>query len=211
MASINAGNRVALDDLVACRSCDALYNKVDLEFGEATTCQRCDNVLQTRKPNTVDRAIAATLAVLVLMVMALCLPFLGLSRAGIESHISILDASIELWREGFVWLGVSAMMFLVALPLARFALLAYALLSLRLGLFIGATHRRAFRWAEALGPWAMIDIFLVGAATSLVKISTMARLDVGLAFWALLGAIALSVYTESVLCRDTVWEAMQPR
>lgn len=203
-------NRIALDDLVACSSCDALHYRLDLNFGEIARCNRCGVVLQTRKLHTVDRSLAAVIAMFVLLVMAISLPLLGLSRAGIESHISILEATWGLWSSGFAWLSISAMVFLIGLPLARCLLLAYPLLGIRLGISANDGHRVAFRWAIRLGPWSMSEIFLVGVAVSLVKISTLAHLQIGLAFWALLVAILASVLVELSLCRDTVWEALKP-
>ena len=68
--------------------------------------------------------------------------------------------------------------------------------------------RWAFRWAEYLEPWTMAEIFMVGVVVSLVKISSLATLTVGLAFWSLLALIAVTTLISVVLCRDTVWQQL---
>lgn len=205
---MNTSPRIGFDDLTACPSCDALHYRVTLEPGEIARCDRCGVVVQTRKPRTVDRSLAAVVALLILLVLALCLPFLALSRSGLETRISLFEATIELWRNDFLFLGLSALVFLVCLPIVRCLLLGFALLCIRFGKRAGDKARFAFRWSVLLGPWAMADIFMIGVVVSLVKVASLARLEIGLAFWALLGAIFVSAFLESSLCRDTVWDAL---
>lgn len=206
-----SNNRIAFDDLVACPSCDALYHRVVLGLGEVARCDRCGVAIQTCKRRSIDRSLAAVIATFVLLALSLCLPFLGLSRAGVESRISIVEASVGLWLGDFPWLGLVTLLFLICLPLLRLVLLGYPLLAIRLGWLIRAGHLRAFRWSLRLGPWAMAEIFMVGVAVSLVKVGGVARLEIGFAFWSLLFAIAVSAFLDSVLCKDTVWQALSPR
>ena len=51
----------------------------------------------------------------------------------------------------------------------------------------------------------MAEIFMVGVVVSMVKVSTLANLQVGLAFWSLLVLVAILVLINLTLCRDTVW------
>ena len=41
-----------------------------------------------------------------------------------------------------------------------------------------------FRMAEAMQPWAMAEIFIIGTAVALVKIGGLATISLGPAFWA---------------------------
>jgi len=202
---MSADNRVRLDDLVACPACDLLHRRHVLVPGERARCARCRNVLATRKPNTVDRTLATSLAGIVLLLLSLTLPFLSLSRAGIESRISVLDAVASLWASELFWLGLLTLGMIVVLPLARFGLLAWVLGRLRFGLAVLPSMRTAFRWAVRLEPWAMVDVFVVGVTISLVKLGSIARLDIGLAFWSLCALVVASVVVGIVLCHDTVW------
>ena len=207
--------RVALDDLVACPGCDLLHRRAKLEPGEQARCLRCRSVLLTCKPRTVERTLALSLGGIVFLLMSLTLPFLALSRSGIESRISVLDAVRSLWASDLRWLGVLTLALIVLLPLARLVLLAWVMIGVRgqIARRPGtrppprhrALQRRAFRWAIRIEPWAMADVFMIGVAISLVKLGSVARLEVGLAFWALCALIVTTVFVERVLCKDTVW------
>ncbi|NND91400.1 MAG: paraquat-inducible protein A [Granulosicoccus sp.] len=195
----------SFDELIACPGCDLLHHRQSLQLGELARCERCNDIVQTRKESTVDRSLAAVLAGIILMLLSLSLPFLSLSRAGVSSEISVLDAVSALWLSDMRWLGFVTLAFIVMLPLARLALLGWVLWRIRFDRKIRSGMRTAFRWAIRLEPWAMADIFMVGVVVSLVKISTLANLHVGLAFWSLLALVAVSVYLNLALCKDTVW------
>lgn len=209
MASAASNHDVSFDDLVACSGCDLLHHRRQLQPGEYARCERCNDVIQTCKPNTVDRSLAATLAALVLLMLSLLTPFLSLSRAGIESSISVLDAVESLWSSQMRWLGLTTLALIVLLPLSRLLLMGWVLWRLRFKRKVRRSMRTAFRWALRLEPWAMADIFMVGVVVSLVKISTLANLSVGAAFWALLALVGVSWLIESALCKDTIWTQLR--
>ena len=89
-------------------------------------------------------------------------------------------------------------------------LLAWVLWGIRFDHQIRYSMRVAFRWAVQLEPWAMADIFMVGVVVSLVKISALASLEAGLAFWSLLALVGVMVIINLTLCKDTVWNKLDP-
>ncbi len=197
-------------DLIACPSCDWLHVQSVLAPGEQARCKRCGSVMQTHKLHTVDRTLAASLAGVILLLVSLTLPFLSLTRSGLESHISVLDTVAALWRSDMRWMGLMTLSFIVLLPACRLSLLIWVTWRLRWGRQVRPGMRTAFRWALRIEPWAMADIFVVGVAISLVKIGSVATLSVGPAFWALLSFILVSVLISIVMCRDTLWKALTP-
>ena len=200
-----------IDRLIACPGCDLLHDRQNLETGEFARCGRCNHVVQTCKPLSIDRTLAAVLAGIVLLLLSLFLPFLSLSRSGIESTISVIDAVESLWTSQMRWLGLLTFGFIVFLPLARLVLLGYVLWRIRFDRKIRRSMRVAFRWAHQLEPWAMADIFMVGVVVSLVKVSSLANLEAGLAFWSLLALVGVSVLINLTLCKDTVWTKLSQK
>lgn len=195
----------AFEELIACAGCDRLHFKQKLQVGEIARCDRCDDVVQTRKPHTIDRSLAAVLASIILLILSLCLPFLSLSRSGVGSTISVLDAVEALWMSQMRWLGLLTLGLIALLPLARLLLLGWVLWRIRFKRQVRRSMRMAFRWALRLEPWAMADIFMVGVVVSLVKISSLANMQVGPAFWSLLVLVGISIFINLTLCRDTIW------
>lgn len=207
-ASPALASQTSFDDLLACPGCDLLHHRRSLLPGEYARCHRCSDVIQTNKLHTVDRTLAAVLAGIVLLLISLTLPFLSLSRSGVSSHMSVLDAVGSLWESHMRWLGVLTLALIVLLPLGRLMLLGWVLWRIRFQRRTRSGMRMAFRWSLRLEPWAMADIFMVGVVVSMVKISSVANLEVGLAFWALLFLVGIFLVINMTLCRDTVWATL---
>jgi len=203
--------KIPFDELIACPSCDWLHYRTVIEPGSRASCARCGHELYTRKPFSVDRTLAASLAGIILLVLSLSLPFLSLSNGGISSSISVLDAVFALWQNDMLWLGVLSFGLIALLPTLRFGLLAWVMLRLRYRMGVRPSMRVAMRWAEWLEPWAMAEIFMVGVVVSLVKVADLANLSVGPAFWALLGVIFTTSLISIFLCKDTVWQLLTTR
>jgi len=204
-------NSKDIDSLIACPGCDLLHERQQLDVGEFARCGRCRHVVQTCKPLSIDRTLAAVIAAIVLLLISLFLPFLSLSRSGVESTISVIDAVEALWAGQMRWLGVLTFGFIVFLPLTRLVLLGYVLGRIRFERKIRRSMRVAFRLANQMEPWAMAEIFMVGVGGSLVKISSVANLDAGLAFWSLLALVGVSVLINLTLCKDTVWARLSQK
>ncbi len=211
MSQAAPNRKIAFDDLVACASCDWLHYRMTIEKGSRASCARCGHELYTRKPFSVDRTLAASLAGIVFLILSLCLPFLSLSRSGVSSSISVLDAVTALWASDMRWLGLLSLALIALLPTVRLVLLAYVMTRLRYRLGIIPSMFSAMRWAERLEPWAMAEIFMVGVVVSLVKISDLATLSVGPAFWALLGLIITTSLISIFFCKDSVWQLLTTR
>ncbi|MFK7891469.1 MAG: paraquat-inducible protein A, partial [Granulosicoccus sp.] len=178
----------------------------NLDPGQQARCDRCSDVIQTCRPYTVDRSLAVCIAALVCLAISLSTPFMSLSRAGIESNISVLDAVQALWNSQMRWLGLLTLALIAVLPLIRLMLLIWVLIRVRLNFEVRQSMRVAFRLAVQLEQWVMADIFIAGVLVSLVKTSSLARLSVGTAFWALLMLTALTLLLTQTLCKDTIWQ-----
>ena len=68
------------------------------------------------------------------------------------------------------------------------------------------TQGRLSGWRTGCRPWSMAEIFVIGVAVALVKVSGLASVTLGPAFWSfvLLGVVALM--EDAVLCRRSVWD-----
>lgn len=194
------------DDLTACHICDALCRDHAAEEGERVRCPRCGAVLRTVRAAAIDRLLALSLSVLPLMAIGLSASFLSLSGGGTFREASVLDAaaaiaSADLWEFSLL-LGMA----IIALPTFRALALCYALLPVRLGYPPARHAKAAFRLSDRLRPWSMAEIFVIGVAVALVKVSGLAAVTLGPAFWSfvLLGVVALM--EDAVLCRRSIWD-----
>lgn len=199
---------VPLRELRACPHCDALYHLRPLHPRERGTCPRCGATLMSPRAHAFPRVIALATASLVLLVLALFTPFLDLTAAGLHSDASIWDAAMAFSNGMMVPLSIAVAAFIIVIPAFRLCLLIYTLAPL-------ATHRpparhaaAAFRLSEALRPWAMTEIFIIGVAVALVKIAGMASVAPGVAFWTFAALVIVILWQDSFLDREQVWSAL---
>jgi paraquat-inducible protein A len=111
--------------------------------------------------------------------------------------------------------------YLVSFGAASIALLVLLLVvvlpaSVLLLILLVATHlrRRRYppwmlpptRWLFQLNGWAMVEVFSIGVIVSLVKLSSMARLELGLGFWAYMAFSVAFLVAFAGLDRVSVWQ-----
>lgn len=194
---------------IACPSCDALWPRPLLAEGERAICGRCHSVILTNKRRSAERTVALMTASLIVYVVTIAFPFIGLERSGISNEISVLDAVGALWRNEMHVLAVICACFILIFPLARIASLLFLGGILFMRGDTGETHARAFRLAEAIEPWTMAEIFIIGVIVSLVKVGKLADVTVGPAFWSMATLVVFLAMGASAVCRDTIWHSIR--
>ena len=204
-----AGDRriveTVLLDLVACHECDLLHEKLDLEVGVVARCVRCNASLYTNKHNSIDRALAVGLAALIMFVVANCFPFLTISVAGNSQSMSIISAVSALSGEGLWLLAAVSFGFILLFPFVRMAGLMYILLPLRFNKRLPGMEL-VYRWIVYLSPWSMMEIYLFGAIVALVKLASMASIELGYSFWAFALLNILTAITLQCVDNHSLWE-----
>ena len=198
-----------LDHLIACPACDALWRVREPELGGRTTCARCHRALIRPRAGAILQIVALGLAVLVLLVGALFLPFLEIRVRGLHHASSIFDAALTFTGPDLIWLSLATVATIVGIPMARVLLTTYALAPLLFARPTSPGARRAFRWAEELRPWSMAEIFILGCGVALVKVVDLARVEIGPAFWMFAGLVLITLLQDTFTCRWTIWKALE--
>jgi len=176
--------------------------------GERAECPRCGHTLTQRPKHGLERALSFALAGCVFFAISLAYPFLTLSSGGIENVMTLLEASIAIYREQDPILAVIVFVCIIALPIALLA----AVIALTTPLLL----RRRVQWLPRLGKlmfklndWAMVEVFVIGTIVSLVKIAKLAKVELGLSFLAyILFAVCLTAAI-SGLDRMQVWKEIE--
>ncbi|MGZ9810428.1 paraquat-inducible protein A [Pseudoroseicyclus sp. H15] len=195
-------------ELIACPNCDALYHVVSPGRGERARCGRCHEVLITPRFGAETRIIALALAVLILTIGAVNFPFLSIRAAGVSHSASILSTAAAFTGGPYFLLSLATLFVIVLVPVIRVILLLYVFTPMALGRPAGAGARGAFAWSERLRPWSMAEIFAIGCAVALVKVADLAQISFGPAFWMFGLLTLLLVAQDSLICRWTIWQAL---
>ena len=195
--------------LIACPRCDALHIERELESGETARCVRCNMVLASPQAGAFTRIIALSFTSLVLMVGAVFFPFLEISRMGFGNATSLFGVAMAFSDGALLPLTVALLATIVGLPVLRSMLLVYTLLPLSQGRAPFRHAVTAFRLSEALRPWSMAEIFVIGTAVALVKIGGLANISFGPAFWAFCGLIIVNAASDVFTSAATIWDAIE--
>lgn len=195
--------------LIACPRCDALHVEEELCLGETARCIRCHGILARPQAGAFSRIIALSFTSLVLIVGAVFFPFLEISRLGVGNETSLFGVALAFAHGWLIPLTVATMVLIVALPALRAVLLVYTLVPLAGGRRPWRFAVPAFRLSEALRPWSMAEIFIIGTAVALVKVAGLANVSFGPAFWAFCGLILVNVASFAFTSATTIWDAIE--
>jgi paraquat-inducible protein A len=198
-----------LAGLIGCPNCDEVYTVQRPSAGRRAVCGRCGTVLISHRKDAGLRILALSFAVLVLVIAATFFPFLSINASGFGNKVSLLDVATSFRSGLLVLVSLTTVMLIVALPAVRVGLLIYVIGPMEFGMRPGRHARGAFRLAQELKPWSMTEVFSIGCAVALVKISDLARLEFGAAFWMFVALSMIIVISDRYLCNWSIWQAIE--
>lgn len=201
--------QLSCDHVLICPHCDAAYRLARPKDGERATCARCHAVLITNKRDAGMQIIALSLAIAILIVAATFFPFLTINVAGASHSTSLLDAALAFADGPLIVLSLATAALIVVVPFMRVILALYVLTPIVLRRPPAQGAIQAFRMSEALKPWSMAEIFAIGCAVALVKISDLADVSFGPAFWMFAVLVVLVVVQDSLICRWSIWDSLE--
>lgn len=193
---------------VACPECDWIVSFGEIAGGERAHCPRCSRVLTAPKRNAESRALALALCAGILLLLANSFPFIQLESNGIERVMTLPRTVVELYDGGNATLALLVSGPIVGVPLVMIGTMIALLLLLRRGRY-SASLVPLGRLLFALHPWNMGEVFLIGVLVSLVKLTDMATVEAGFAFWAYAGFVVAFVAALSHLDRFQVWRQIE--
>lgn len=196
---------MAIDSNYAgCPECDLLVPRPALTPGQRAYCPRCGFLLTVCYADPVNRALSFAISALVFLAIAVAFPFLTINSSGVESSMTLFETVSLLSDYGANTVAVLIFVIVILAP----AIMLAATVLLALSIFSGHFPDWMMfvtRWLFQLNAWAMVEVFSIAVIVSLVKIASMARVELGLAFWAYLAFTVLFLLTFSSLDRLTVW------
>ena len=152
--------------------------------------------------------ISLSVTIVILVLAAAVFPFLTINAAGTSNSVSILEAALAFSDGILVILALATAAVIVFIPLLRVLLALYVLVPVVVDKPPAQGARTAFRWSESLRPWSMAEIFAIGCAVSLVKVTDLADVEFGPAFYMFAALVILVVIQDAVLCRWSVWSSL---
>lgn len=175
--------------LVVCEHCDAPHRWRPIASGELARCSRCDAVLGRGHRLGVREMLALTIAAACTLLIAVFTPIVDVSLGGTHA-VSTLPQSIVLtWEMGAPIVATLAAITAIVAP----GLLVGLRLMVLVPLASGRVSRH-FSWCmralQEASRWSMVEVLMVAAAVSIVRIAAMSDATPGAGMFAF-GALSL--------------------
>lgn len=191
--------------LIACHECDLLQREVELEPGGSARCLRCGALLYRNTPHSLDNSLAFTMASTVFFVLANCYPILDIELRGNHSAITLYGATLSLWGQGMPFIATVVFITALVVPACELCMMLFILVPLRFG-YNAPGMSQLLRFLQAIKPWGMLEVFMLGILVSLVKLTGNFRVIPGVALWSYaILTFMLAAMTSSFNIRDA-WE-----
>lgn len=176
----------------------------ELKPKQKLVCPGCGHVLANGFDSSLDTIAALTITALILIVLSVSFPFMSFDANGQSNSIDLLAPITELYSYDFSFLSLLVLGFIVVLP----AIYLAALLCLSISVKFGLTQRSKILLARIVTrtlPWAMADVFIFGVLVAIVKIISIAPVELGFSFWAYIVFTLLFLRITIIVDTHRVW------
>lgn len=195
---------------MACPECDLLQRQTALKPDAVAHCPRCNAELYRPQDDNLDRPLAYTLSAAVLFVIANMYPIVGLELQGQSSSATLIGTVQSLYDQHMTMLAVLVAFTTIVVPALQLAAMAYVLVPLHLGQ-TPAHIPLALRALQALRPWGMVEVFILGLLVSLVKLAGTAEVVPGLALWSFGGLLLMIAAAVASFDARAIWAHQEIR
>ena len=199
---------MAAENVVACETRGLVQRVEPLPKSSAAECFRCGAFLGVRRSSASLHATAAlSLAALILYVPANIYPILHMELYGVESDSTIWDGVVSLAQHNQWVVAVIVFLASLAIPLLKLTGLFFLVVST----LVQRGRRRRWRtglykFIDAVGPWAMLDVFLLAVLVALVKLGQLATVVPGPGLFAFAGVVVFTMLASSAFDPKLIWE-----
>ncbi len=194
--------------IVCCHECDELSTIPRPLRPGRYKCPNCGHTLFRHRPGMIEKLYAMSVAALILFLVTNYFPFLSFEVFGNSTDANFTTAVQYLYEEQDYLLAVALLMTTVVIPFAQIFLLLLLLGPLYHGR-VPYYAPEMMKVLEAITPWAMLDVFLVGVLVSIVKLVKMGTIIPGTSLWAFASLILILAYAQSIYDPHPIWEKIE--
>ncbi len=200
-------------EIIACNECDLLVRLPETSGIKKLNCPRCHHTLSITGHERLQRALPLSICAALLLPLCLMFPFMSFESAGVTNEMTLLQTSWALAKEGSTILGILILGFIVLTPAALVACTMMVACTISMQRWIPGV-KYAARFISTLTSWNMAEVFIIGVFVSLVKIASMAKIELGISLWSYLALSIILVGTVVSLDKVSVWRnlsALEPK
>jgi paraquat-inducible protein A len=192
------------ETLIACHECDLLQRATPLGENAVARCRRCRSLLYRPSSENLDRPLAYTLAAAILFVITNAFPIVGLEVQGQSTASTLFGMVRALYQQDMKPLAGLVFFTTILVPGLELTAMAYLLVPLRMGR-VPRQLPTALRVLQAVRPWGMVEVFILGLLVSLAKLAGTATVVPGVALWSFGGLLMMIAAAIASFDARVIW------
>ena len=198
--------KTTVDIPLACGTCGLVQRVQPLAPGMTAVCRRCGTQVASGRHGSLSRTAALTVAALILYVPANLYPILRMNLHGAYSESTVWDGCVSLFRNDEYLVALIVFLASMAIPLLKLIALLFLVAMARAGSALWRRQRAGLhRFIELIGPWAMLDVFLLAVLVALVKLDKLATILPGPGLVAFASMVVLTILASASFDPRTTW------
>jgi paraquat-inducible protein A len=196
----------AADALIACETCGLVQRMDPLPAGSAAECARCGSFLGAAGSARPEVTAALSLAALVMYVPANIYPILSMHLYGMHSESTVWDGVVSLAEHEQWFVAIVVFLASIVIPLIKLCGLFFLVMTARAGRARRLRFRtRLYKFIDAIGPWAMLDVFLLAVLVALVKLGDLATVLPGPGLTAFTAMVVFTMLASASFDPKLIW------
>jgi paraquat-inducible protein A len=159
------------DKLIRCPVCEA----VNIDKGKKNSCRRCGSAIYHHKSFSTEKSWAYLITAIVAYIPANLYPMLITKQFGTEEGNTLLGGVVTLWEQGSYPIAMIIFVASILIPVLKFLVLIYLLISVKypIGKDKKVNKHKLYYMTEVIGPWSMIDVFVVAILAALIHLANI--------------------------------------
>lgn len=155
---------------ISCPHCES----VNYDHNGIIHCRRCSSKIYHSKHIGFQKSLAYLVTAMILFIPANIYPILITEQFGHKEANTILGGIIVLWDNGSYPIALIILFASIFVPIVKFILILYLLISTKFTFYTKKIDKlKLFHLTEFIGPWSMIDVFVVSILAALVQMTSV--------------------------------------
>jgi paraquat-inducible protein A len=154
-----------------------------------------------------SRTAAYSLAALILYIPANIYPILRMDLYGAHTENTVWEGSKALFEKGEILVATIVFLASMVIPFLKLLGLFYLVVTTR---FRSGRRRSERTWIyralDVIGPWAMLDVFLLAMLVALVKLGELATVLPGRGLLAFTAVVVLTILATASFDPALIWD-----
>lgn len=159
------------EKLIPCPICSA----VNIDKGKKNRCRRCASAIYQHRSFSTEKSWAYLITAIIAYIPANLYPMLITNQFGTQDASTILGGVIYLWEHGSYPIAMVIFFASIMIPVIKFLILIYLLISVKypIGKDTKVNKHKLYYLTEVIGPWSMIDVFVVAILAALIHLTSV--------------------------------------